>query len=457
MIMHKRFLFPLLAFSAMLMFVVGGCRKTEDLTDRVNKMDFIGDNNQINGPIDEWLFQKFTIPYNIKIQYRWNRSEVDLAKMITPIDESKVIPVAEKILKFYLEPYQEEGGDYFIKRYPPKEFLFVGSAEYNTNGTVTLGSADAGRKISLFRLNEIDDNNWEGVQRMLKTIHHEFTHILNQNRAVTPEYGAINKADYVEDAWNDFSEQQGLDLGFITPYARSLKTEDFAEMAAVLLVYGQHYFDSLVYKAAPQGQVNLRKKEQMLVDYFKSDWNIDFRSLQARIQDLMPPPPPPVLPPFLEHFGDGLEYTEIQIDDTDIGEDFRSTWNSILEEMVTESDRHIAYFKLSLLPGNTQMLVRVYRYAAGAGQTGSVSYSRLYFDITQNGDGSIRFTYAPMGEDGKASSSAIKANSDVLSQFLEGNNFVWDWLDSNLTDGGLFVVDNSGKKTGVAFTGVLQN
>lgn len=455
--MHKLSILTTLIITGCLAILVSSCRKSQDLTDQVNKIDFIGDRNQLNGPIDEWLYQNITVPYNIKVDYKWDRSKFDLSKTLTPVDESKVIPVAQKILDFYLKPYQAEAGDYFIKRFPPKEFMFVGSAEYNTSGTVTLGTAEAGRKVVLYRLNEIDDNNWTAVQRMLKTIHHEFTHILDQNRAMSPDYGAINKADYVEDAWNNFSEQEDLDLGFITPYARSLKSEDFAEMVAVLLVYGQDYFNTKVNSAAQQGQNNLRKKEQMVVDYFKTNWNIDFRSLQQRIQSLMPPPPTPTLPPFLDSFGDGLQYTVIKVDESDVSTEFKPIWDEIMAEMVTEANRYISYFHLSLLPGGNQLLIKVYRYAAGAGQTGSVSYSRLYFNISENPNKTIKLSYTTSGEDGSSSSSSLRGNSDKLVEFLEGNNFIWDWLDNKLTDGGLFVVDSNGNKTGVALTGELEN
>lgn len=437
--------------------LIMGCRKNDDLTARVDGMNFTGDIYKINGPIDQWLYDKFTVPYNIKVQYKWDRSKVDLSKSITPIDESKVIMVAEKILKYYIDPYLEEAGDFFVKKYPPKEYLLIGSAEYNSSGTVTLGSADAGRKVILYRLNEIDEDNWDAVQRMLKTVHHEFAHILDQNRAVTPELGLLSKADYVEDAWTSYSEQQALDLGFITKYARSQKGEDFAETVAILLVYGQTHYDNLVASALPAGQAKLRQKEKIVIDYFKLTWDIDFKSLQKRIEDLMPVDPvEPELPPFLESFGDGLLYSATKVDNGTIQQESESIWSDITSEMVQGTDRHIAYIRFSLLSSG-QLFVRVYRYAAGAGESGSASYSRIYFNAQENANGSFSFTYSETGDDGKASSAAVKPYTTKLSSLLETNDFVWDWLDSELIEGGLHVVDAEGKKTGVNLIGELEN
>lgn len=436
--------------------LIAGCRKNENLTARVDKMNFMGDIYKIDGPIDQWLFDKFTVPYNIKVQYKWDRSKVDLSKSITPIDESKVIMVAEKLLKFYIDPYREEAGDFFVKKYPPKEYLLIGSAEYNTSGTVTLGSADAGRKVILYRLNEIDEQNWEAVQRMLKTVHHEFAHILDQNRAVSPEFGLICKADYVEDAWTTYTQQQGLDLGFISPYARSQKSEDFAEMVAILLVYGQAEFNSLVASASPSGQEKLRQKEKRVIDYFKQTWDIDFRSLQERIQNLIPVDPvEPELPPFLESFGDGLQFIATKVDKTTILQESANLWNDINNEMVVGTDRHIAYIRFSLLPSG-QLYVRVYRYPAGSGESGSVSYSRLYFNAKQNANGSFSFTYSETGDDGGVSSASVRQYTDKLGDFLENRDFVWDWLNSELSEGGLHVVDTEGNKTGASLIGLLE-
>lgn len=436
--------------------LIMGCRKNEDLTARVEKMNFMGDIYKIDGPIDQWLYDKFTVPYNIKVQYKWDRSKVDLSKSITPIDESKVIMVAEKLLTYYIDPYREEAGELFVKKFPPKEYLLVGSAEYNTSGTVTLGSAHAGRKVTLYRLNEIDESNWAAVQRMLKTVHHEFAHILDQTRAVSPEFGAVSKADYVEDAWTSYSEQSGLDLGFISPYARSEKGEDFAETVAFLLVYGQTHFDNLVASAAPAGQVKLRQKEKMVVDYFKLTWDIDFRSLQQRITDLMPAPVEPVLPPLLESFGDGMQYGAIKIDDNTIQKESEELWNEIKTEMVDGTDRHIGYIRFSLLPSG-QLFVRIYRYAAGAGESGSLAYSRVYFNAHENANGSFYFTYSATGDDGSSSSSAVKPYTTKFNDFIESNDFVWAWLNSNLAEGGLYVVDAEGKKTGLSLIGGMEN
>lgn len=440
----------------------GSCRKAEDLTAQVAAMEFVGDHLKLNGPIDEWLYQNVTVPYNIRVQWRWDRSETDLDRNVTPIMEEKVIPIADMLLQYFLEPYAAEAGDYFIKRYPPKLYMLLGSASYNTNGTKRLGSADQGRKVALYELNEVEFGEYNsGMERVLKTVHHEFGHILDQNRRVGPEFGLLSEqSHYVEELWNSTYNDgiTHLNRGFITPYAGSQPSEDFVEVVATLLAYGQHWFNNEVMQASPAGQEILRQKEGIVVDYFKASWGIDFRSLQQRIADLRPAPPVPALIDFL---GEEKSYTYAQLNYNNIPTESAAIWQSFNTESVSEANREISYLRWTPLEDG-KMLIRVTRFAAGAGTTGSASFARIYFDMIENNDGTISFTFSQDGTDPftgntAGTQAALRGNSDNLIAFMEGHRFVWDWGDDDMQTGGLWVVDDDGEKTGVALIGVLGN
>lgn len=448
---------------SVLVLTVGSCQKAEDLTAQVDAMEFTGDHLKLNGPIDEWLYEHVTLPYNIRVQWRWDRSETDLDRNITPIREDKVIPVADMLLKYYLEPYAAEAGQDFIKRYPPKLYMLIGSASYNTNGTRRLGSADAGRKVALYALNEVDFGEYNArMERVLKTVHHEFAHILDQNRRVSPEYGLISEqSHYVEDLWNSTYSDEGtlhLDRGFITPYAGNKPSEDFVEVVATLLAYGQHWFNNEVLRASAAGQDMLRQKEGLVVDYFKASWGIDFRSLQQRIADMKPAPPPPALTDYL---GEGKQYTYAQLNFNNLPTESADIWHTFNQESVSEADRELSHLRWTPLEDG-KMLIRVTRFAAGAGATGSATFARIFFDMTENGDGTVSFTYSqpgidPFTDNTAGSQAALRGNSDQLVAFLEGHRFVWDWGDEDFQTGGLWVVGADGVKTGVALLGELGN
>ena len=68
----------------------------------------------------------------------------------------------------------------------------MGSPKYNPNtGTITLGEAEGGRKIVLYRLNWFDLKDRDLIQQIMKTVHHEFGHTLHQTILYPEEFKNI--------------------------------------------------------------------------------------------------------------------------------------------------------------------------------------------------------------------------------------------------------------------------
>ncbi|WP_237144068.1 zinc-binding metallopeptidase [Pontibacter pamirensis] len=266
----------------LLLFSVSFISSCSEDDDPDTPLPNLGGETWVQGPLDTWLYQNFVTPYNIEVKYRFDRYEVALNRVLVPAREDKVIPVMETIKKTWIEPYEQEAGATFIKSLAPKQFVLVGSAEYNTNGTITLGTAEGGRKIVLFVVNDFDPKLESEVKQMLHTIHHEFAHILHQTVMYPEEYKRITTG-YTA-SWNDFSLVDARSRGYITQYARSSPDEDFVEMISIMLIEGKEGFDAIVNSAPESAQTAFRQKEQLVVRYFKEAWNIDFYSLQARSQ-----------------------------------------------------------------------------------------------------------------------------------------------------------------------------
>jgi len=208
-----------------------------------------------------------------------------------------VIPAMQAIKKVWIDNYISEAGDLFFKKYCPKFFILSGSASWNDNGTITLGTAEGGRKVVMYLLNEFRTKKMPGyklsdtanVKQIFHVIEHEFGHILHQTIMYPVEFKKIC-AGYYTGNWNNVSDNNAHGDGFVTPYAMSSTDEDFVEMIAVMLIEGKAGFDKLV-NSVPAGvsldgmtqadaQSRLRQKEAMVVSYFKSAYNIDFYSLQ---------------------------------------------------------------------------------------------------------------------------------------------------------------------------------
>ena len=242
----------------------------------------LGGDTWVKGSVDVWLYENYVVPYNIEVKYRFDSYELALNKVLVPPAESKVITVMDAVKKTWIEPYNQEAGEDFLKKLAPKQFVLVGSAEYNNNGTITLGTAEGGLKVVLFKINDFETENIAEVKQMLHTIHHEFGHILHQNIMYPEEFKRITTG-YTA-SWNDFSLQDARSRGFITEYARSQPDDDFVEMLSIMLIEGREGFEEIVGSAPEDAQALLRQKEEIVVRYFKEAWNVDFYNLQTRTQ-----------------------------------------------------------------------------------------------------------------------------------------------------------------------------
>jgi substrate import-associated zinc metallohydrolase lipoprotein len=285
---------PFLKITAfVLMISVIACTKEEKL-DTSNLLGLGGD-TWTKGTIDKWLYDTMTKPYNIDVKYRWDPWEVALDATLVPPEESKVIPAMSIVKQIWIDPYNAEtGSENFIKKYAPKTFVLVGSPQYEFNGEI-LATAEGGNKIVMFVINRFDKNNIEELRRMLHTIQHEFAHILHQNILYPQEFKTITPG--YTSTWFNISEADAQSQGFVTSYSMDNPDDDFVETVATMLIEGRARFNELVAAQNATAQAALRRKEQIVVDYYKKAWNIDFYSLQTRTQQALariaaPQPPP---------------------------------------------------------------------------------------------------------------------------------------------------------------------
>lgn len=274
------------------------CSKKEDLGN-VEDIPGLGGDTWAASPLDKWLHDTLTVPFNIAVKYKWDQFEFELNKTLVPPKEEKIIPVMSAIQKVWMNTYIAEAGNLFFKKYCPKYFILSGSASWNENGTITLGTAEGGRKVVLYLVNDFLTKSMDGyqlsdsanVKQMFHVIEHEFGHILHQTVMYPVAFKRICAGFYTGN-WNNISDMAARQDGFVTPYAMSAFDEDFVEMVSTMLVEGQSGFDAIV-NSIPEGtsingvtkavaQSRLRQKEAMVVSYFLTVWNINFYSLQTR-------------------------------------------------------------------------------------------------------------------------------------------------------------------------------
>lgn len=445
-----------LSIVALATIFLAGCSKKENLTaDLVG----LGGDTWAKGPIDEWISTNYTNPYNIEVKYKWDRSELgEIYKNVVPVQETLVIPVMDIIKKTWVDPYVSVKGADFMKKYTQKQFYLAGSPSYNGNGTITLGTAEAGRKIVLLDLNTFNATNKPAVKQILHTMHHEFGHILNQNIAVTSDYQRITPGDYTATWFNIFrgaySGTAALDKimyeadfwgkGFITPYSRSNKDDDFVETLSTLLEGGQANFDNIVnnlfvydglyikrngkgiYEQNTDGRTKLTKKKNIVVAYMKDSWGIDLADLQIKTQaaiDLNSP-----TSDFNSLLGPAKNYGTITVNPqklTGLSTKFLTAFNSANTGLQGGFGYYVDNVSLIFTTAN-RMTLRVNfvdpTAALGAGLNADFNYT------TTNVNGLLTLTYTNP-QPTNANARSIETYIPTLLAYFNNQQFNVRWVD----------------------------
>ncbi|MDR7209384.1 putative zinc-binding metallopeptidase [Flavobacterium piscis] len=259
-----------------LVLFLGGCSSDDSLKESI--LDVSAPSKTA---LDNWIDTNYLNPYNINIQYKWNRNVVDNNRYLFPPLQSNVQPALEVVQKIWLDTYKEIAGPDFVKKIAPREFVLVGGVNLNSTGLITLGLAEAGQRITLFETDNLNTNERENVKRFVHTIQHEYIHILNQNKPFDEKtWSKITPSGYSA-AWFNTTDKDALEQGFITSYAKSNINEDFAEMASWLLVNSKAEYEAILEGITNKNAVaNIKAKEAVVVKYFKVAFGIDFYQLR---------------------------------------------------------------------------------------------------------------------------------------------------------------------------------
>lgn len=237
----------------------------------------------VQNEFDVWLYNNYTKLYNIEMKYRLEDKETDSRYNLAPADYNKAIALAKMTKHVWMESYEELMGAEFIRTYCPKIFFLVGSVAYNVQGSVVLGTAEGGLKITLYNVNGIDVNNLDlGMLNyyFFKTMHHEFAHILHQTKNYSTDFNLISPSDYQSSSWVNISAKEALDKGFVSTYASSETQEDFVEIISIYVTNTPAYWNNLVNSASAEGRARINQKLELVKDYLTVSWGINIDELR---------------------------------------------------------------------------------------------------------------------------------------------------------------------------------
>ncbi len=252
--------------------------------DDLNSKSIFDTSEAERNEFDEWLLENYTYAYNIDFKYRMEDIESDFDYTLVPADLEKSEKLAKLIKYCWLEAYDEVAGIDFTRTYVPKVIHLIGSAAYNSDATMILGTAEGGLKITLYYVNSLTINATFLNKYYFKTMHHEFAHILHQTKNYSTEFEQISAGNYVGGDWYYSSETEAHQAGFVTPYAQSEPNEDFVENIALYVTNSEEYWDDLLEDAGEEGAAIIKQKFEIVRDYLQDSWNIDIDELRDVVQ-----------------------------------------------------------------------------------------------------------------------------------------------------------------------------
>lgn len=236
---------------------------------------------------DKWLLENYTFPYNVEMKYKMEDIESDMKYHLVPADSAKTAKLSIIMKYLWFDAYNEVIGPDFIKENMPRTIHFIGSPAYNSEGTMVLGTAEGGLKITLYMVNSLDDKTLKDYDTMNKyyfhTLHHEFTHILNQKIPYDQSFKLITESGYVSGDWYTISDKTAHQAGFITPYAMVEPLEDFAEMLSGYVTKSQSEWNAILADAGTTGAASISAKLDIVRNYMQESWNVDIDQLRAAV------------------------------------------------------------------------------------------------------------------------------------------------------------------------------
>ena len=252
-------------------------------------IDPVEDTTACTRAFDDWLYEHYTAKYNVEFIYKLDDSATDPNYNVVPVSIGQADTIAHLALYLWYDVYDSVVSPIFLKEYGPKMIQLIGSAMINAaQGTEKLGYAESGNKITLLKINKMETDNMDQLNEYIfKTMHHEFSHILHQQKAYPKEFGQITPNDYDPNRWQDRSASESWQLGYVSNYASSQTREDFVETIANYIVKTDADWNNMMEVASAdgcKGASYINQKLEMCRTWLAEKWEIDLDAMRAEVQ-----------------------------------------------------------------------------------------------------------------------------------------------------------------------------
>lgn len=249
--------------------------------DDVDSNNSIFDTSEVvRNDFDKWLKKNYTDSFNIEFNYLYNDKLTNNTYNVIPAKVSNSIAMAKLLKHVWMDAYTEVAGKEFLKNHCFRQIQLIGSGEYKSTGEMTLGTAEGGLKVLLYRINELDLDsiyiNHDDPYRphssvpldlnywYFHTMHHEFCHILTQTKNYSTDFQQITASKYHAGDWVNVGDKDAPKEGFVTGYGSSEYNEDFAEIYATYVTNTEEAWQKILANG-----IDTLKDENGNVQYLK--------------------------------------------------------------------------------------------------------------------------------------------------------------------------------------------
>lgn len=271
--------------------------------------------------LDAWIAANLVKPYNVDVQYRWDKNVVGTSALVYPPQVDKVQEVLEAVVELGLElfTHPDLGLENFLKGRAPLRIVLYGGGNPDHNGVELLyNPATSSAEMSIYNVNEYDPKKPEQVYRLARSIYHQMARrlieLLPYDRDAflkisAPRYTRGSTELIASPLGNTAALKEKLGLngwanvrGLYTMLGFLSAEDDFAEIISATLVSSQQEIEDAAVRAATpedadypdpnpevhqryvkeaeQAHKELSAKKAFVDAYLRKEWHVDMLRLQ---------------------------------------------------------------------------------------------------------------------------------------------------------------------------------
>ncbi len=200
---------------------------------------------------DKFLKDNFLDVYNLTFLYKMPDVSANMNYNLVPATYSNAVDLAVSCKYLWFDAYAAQAGQDFLKSYGPRIILLVGSQAISSATREPVdGLSEGGVKITLFNVNKMDASDKQSMnENYFHTMHREFANILRQNKTYPTEFNTVSVGHYVPAEWRERGDEISSE-GFVSRYASSENSVDFAETIACYIVFTDQQWQEMLDFAA---------------------------------------------------------------------------------------------------------------------------------------------------------------------------------------------------------------